>query len=103
MTMLEDFITIELLESYPGMVIMVALLTQFTKNIVDSFCKTRTKFIVYIYALALSFFISYTKGFPGDLVTLIVMDVLNSVIVALAAMKAFETINGDERDNIKKN
>jgi hypothetical protein len=95
MTIFEEFITIEMLQSFPGMVIMVAILTQFSKSIIDTFFKTRTKFIVYLYALALNFFISYIRGFEGDIVAIIVMNILNSVIVALAAMKAFETISGN--------
>jgi uncharacterized membrane protein len=74
---------------------MVAILTQFTKGVIDKFFKTRTKFIVYLYALALSWFISYTKGFEGDIIVIIVLDVLNSFIVAFAAMKTYETINGE--------
>lgn len=89
--MFEDFITVEILTTFPGMVLVVALVTQFTKKIIDRLFKTHTEYVVYFYALALNFFVSYIKGFPDPWPITIVLNILNGIIVALAAMKAYET------------
>ena len=56
--MFEDFITVDILLTFPGMVIVVALVTQFTKKIIDKFFKNHTEYVVYFYALGLNFFAS---------------------------------------------
>lgn len=89
--MFEDFITIEILTTFPGMVLVVSLVTQFTKKLIDKLFKNHTEYVVYFYALALNFFVSYIKGFPDPLPVTIVLNILNGIIVALAAMKAYET------------
>lgn len=90
--MFEDFITIETLMTFPGMVLIVALVTQFTKKLIDKLFKNHTEYVVYFYALGLNFFASYVKGFPDPWPITIVLNILNGIIVALAAMKAYETI-----------
>ena len=100
--MFEDFITIETISTFPGMVLVVSLMTQFTKTLIDRFFfKNHTQYVVYFYALILNLFISYTQNFEGDLLTIIVMNVLNSIIVALAAMKAYEKVVSDKKNNSK--
>ena len=99
--MLEDFITIETISTFPGMVLVVSLMTQFTKTLIDRFFKNHTQYVVYFYALILNLFISYTQNFEGDLLTIIIMNVLNSIIVALAAMKAYEKVVSNKKNNSK--
>lgn len=90
--MFEDFITVDILLTFPGMVLVVALITQFTKKLIDRLFKNHTEYVVYFYALGLNFFTSYAKGFPDPWPVMIVLNILNGIIVALAAMKAYETI-----------
>ncbi len=92
--MFDEFITLEILSSFPGMVVVVSLLTQLTKGWFDRLITHHTSVLVFIYSILLIFFVSYAKGeFTGDLraiLVLVVMNVLNGVVVSLAAMKGYE-------------
>jgi len=92
--MLDDFITFEILSSFPGMVVIVSLITQLTKGLFDRLITHHTGILVFIYSILLVFFVSYAKGdFTGDLrsiLVLVVMNILNAMVVSLAAMKGYE-------------
>ncbi|MGI6706604.1 MAG: hypothetical protein ACOX6S_10315 [Clostridia bacterium] len=92
--MLNEFITFEILSSFPGMVLVVSLLTQLTKGLIDRLIRHHTGVLVVIYSILLVFFVSYAKGeFTGDLKSILVqlvMNVLNGLVVSLAAMKGYE-------------
>lgn len=94
--MLEDFLTLEAISSFPGMVMVVGLLTQFTKKLVDKVVENHTVAIVYFYSIAIIFFTSYARGEltgpSGEIIIQVVMNFLNAVVVALAAMKGYETV-----------
>lgn len=87
------FITIDVISTFPGMVMVVSLLTQFTKRTIDKLFGNRTEYVVYLYSLALCFFVSYYKGkLAHGLIVAIFLNLLNAVIVSLAAMKGYEKI-----------
>lgn len=74
------------------MVLVVALVTQFTKKLIDKLFKNHTEYVVYFYSLCLTFFASYVKGYPDPWPVTIILNILNGILVALAAMRAYETI-----------
>lgn len=93
---LKDFCTLDTLSSFPGMVTVISILTQSTKKLFDRFLPNRTGYIVYFYSLFLVFFVSYAKeelsGDTRKIIIQIVINILNTIVVALASMKAYETI-----------
>lgn len=88
-SMLEDFITFEMLRSFPGMVAVTWSITQYFKHSA-LFKKLRTRFFTLLVAELLLFSLGWSDGtlslsnFPITL--------LNGFIVALAAMKGHESI-----------
>lgn len=94
--MFEDFTTLAYMISFPGMILTVILLTQFTKTMFDNVLKVATKYLVFFYSAALCVVAAIVNGtfvgMPEVLGTILVWTV-NSVIVWLAAMKAYETVS----------
>lgn len=97
--MLNDFISIDYLFTFAGMVAAVIFLTQFTKKLFDAIGNNRTKWIVYGFSVALCVFAAMWQGkfsTGREIVETCVTYLVNSVIVWFASMKAFETIKGDD-------
>jgi len=99
-----EFTTLDYLISFPGMIAAVVLLTQFTKRMFDKLRANHTKHVVYGYALIFSIVAALVLGdfanTTAALETALVWGV-NSVIVWLTAMKAFETVVKDVDGTIK--
>jgi len=101
--MFEDFtsfVTPEYIFSFAGMIVLVGLLTQFTKNLFDKIFQNHTKYVVYWWAF---FFCALAAAFQGDFSTLkevilsLVTWAVNSVIIWFTAMKAYEVITSKDR------
>ena len=91
--MIENFVTLEYILSFPGMIVIVMLLSQFTKKLFDKICDNRTKFVVYTYAFMLCVLGALYSGSFGNLkesLQTITEWGINSVIVWFSAMKAYE-------------
>lgn len=92
---MENFTTLAYLLSFPGMIAAVIMLTQWTKKMIDDIKPMPTKYVVYFYALSFCIVAGIFQGnisnVSAALETIIVWFV-NSIIVWLAAMKAFETV-----------
>jgi len=87
---MNEFTTLAYLLSFPGMIIAVVTLTQFTKKMFDKIKNNRTKYVVYGYSLILCIVGAIVSG--GSIMHLIVLWGMNSVIVWFAAMKSFEIV-----------
>lgn len=92
----ENFVTIDFILSFAGMVVVVILLTQFTKSMFDKLFTNKTKHIVYFFAFLLCVLAAlYSGDFTTTkmIIQTIVTWFVNSIIVWLSAMKAFEEVN----------
>ena len=93
---ISNFVTAEYVFSFAGMIVIVGLLTQFTKSLFDKIISNRTKYVVYGYAFLLCALAAAWQGkfsTGREIVETCVIWLINSVIVWFAAMKAFETIS----------
>lgn len=100
--MLDGFTTIDFILSFPGMIIVIGLLTQMTKKFWDKLGFKRTKYVVLVYALLLCLLAAILNGdfsSPMMYIQTIVVWLVNMVAVWFAAMKAFETV-GEESPQI---
>jgi hypothetical protein len=94
--MINNFVTMDYLLTFAGMVVIVNLLTQFTKRLFDRIGNNRTKYVVATYSVILCMIAGAWQGkFSNarDIVETCVIWLINSVIVWFTAMKAYETIN----------
>lgn len=96
-----DFITMDYILTFTGMVVIVNMLTQFTKKLFDkliwnlSLSICRTKWVVAGYSLLLGIIAAIWKGnfsSAPDVFETCVIWLINSVIVWFTAMKAYETV-----------
>lgn len=97
--MFENFITIDYILTFAGMITVVCLLTQFTKGLFDKIVSNKTKYIVYGYSFLLCLFAGAWQGkfsSAKEIVETCVIWLINSVIVWFSSMKAFETITGKD-------
>lgn len=93
---MDNFTSMEYLLSFPGMIVAVIMLTQWTKSLFDKWITNKTKYIVFAYSLTFCIIASafqgkFTSG-QAILETCLVW-AMNSVIVWFAAMKAYESIS----------
>lgn len=87
--MYEDFITLDTLTTFAGIVAATTLIVQFTKSLIKKkFQDVAIRIYTWIVALILMIvFVGYGKGMQG-----IVLTVINSIIVALTSMGTYEVI-----------
>jgi len=93
--MLDNFVSMDYVLTFSGMIILVTLLTQSTKSLFDAIGDNRTKWIVYGYSIILCVIAGLWQGSFStlkEIVEMVVLTLINSVIVWFTAMKAFETI-----------
>lgn len=87
--MYNDFITMETLATFAGLVAAVSIVVQFSKSIVKKrFGDAAVRVYTFIIALILTFIFARSgTGIEG-----IVLTIINSIIIAIAAMGAYENI-----------
>ena len=98
--MLTNFISMDYILTFAGMIILVNLLTQFTKRMFDKVMENRTKWIVAGYSAALCAIAGIWQGkfsTGREIVETCVIWTINSVIVWFTAMKAYETATDNLR------
>lgn len=87
--MYSDFFTIELLATFAGLVAAVTLIVEFTKpmikkNLVDGWVR--------LYAWIISLILTFTFARSGTGIQGIILTVINSILVALTSMGAYENV-----------
>ena len=87
--MYNDFITMETLATFAGLVAAVSIIVQFTKSLVKNrYGDAAVRVYTFIISLILTFIFARSgQGIEG-----IVLTVINSIIVAIAAMGGYEVI-----------
>lgn len=85
--MYNDFITMETLATFAGLVAAVSIIVQFTKSLVKNrYGDAAVRVYTFIIALILTFIFARSgTGIEG-----IVLTIINSIIIAIAAMGGYE-------------
>ncbi|MFA7203936.1 MAG: hypothetical protein WC188_09565 [Candidatus Caldatribacteriota bacterium] len=88
--MMDNFMTLEMLSTFAGLVIATGLIVQFTKDIVKSkFSDIYVRLYTFIISLILTFVFACT-GYDIDN---IILTIINSIIVSITAMGGYELIS----------
>ncbi len=87
--MYNDFMNIEILATFAGLVAAVSIIVQFTKSIIKkNFGDSAVRLYAFIIALILTFIFARTgQGVEG-----IVLTIINAILVSIAAMGGYEVI-----------
>ena len=85
---MDNYLTIESLSTIAGMVLVLNLLVQFLKPLIDKIKKVPTQYVVWVLALALSVIYQWIAG-EFTVETIFVM-IINTIVITLAAMKSYE-------------
>jgi hypothetical protein len=97
--MFENFVSFDYIMTFTGMVILVGLLTQFTKSMLDKIVENKTKYLVYGYSLFFCIVAAVLTGtWTGttEIVQTIITWGINSVVIWFAAMKAYEVSKSED-------
>lgn len=93
----QEFLTMDYILSYPGMIAIVIMMTQFFKRMFDKLKPNRTKFVV----LGLSAVLGVISLiYNGITAWAIVTMIFNIIVVWTASMKTFEVLKGDDTQTI---
>lgn len=85
---MNEYITLEFIGTFAGMVVVINLLVQFLKPLIDKIKKIHTRYVVWLIAIILSFVL---QGITGTFTASIVFTlILNSVLLTLTAMGSYE-------------
>ena len=106
--MVENFLTVKSLAEFPVIVLLVGIITQLLKRPIDwimlkafNIINMPTEIISFVISLFLLFSVTYingsTIGLDGrELFALIFMNIVNALIVSLAANKGYERVTSKE-------
>ena len=87
---MNEYITYEFLGTFAGMVVVLNLLVQFFKPLIDKLKKIHTQYVVWVIAVLLTFAVQAATGtFTADIILRLI---LNSVLLALTAMGSYEKL-----------
>lgn len=88
---MENFITVDYLSSLTGCVVIVCMITQFTKELVDKFLpKISTKYVCFFFSFLtiLMYQVATKTIFTSNLY----VTFINAIIVAITSIATFETV-----------
>jgi len=91
----ENFVTIDYILSFPGMVVLVVLFTQGTKSLADKIADNKTKYVVLFWAVFFAVFGAlWNGGFSTvrEIAETCLVWLANAFIVWFASRKAYEDI-----------
>lgn len=95
--MLNDFVTLEFLGTFAGMVVVLGLIVQFTKGVVKAnFADQAVRLYAFVWALVLVALLYVQQGqfdtAGRNIWVVLVLVIVNAVVVTLAAMGGYELI-----------
>ncbi|MDD5486935.1 MAG: hypothetical protein PHW65_05220 [Dehalococcoidales bacterium] len=101
-----DFLTLDYLSTFAGMVAAVALIVQFTKGLIKQKCSDYVvRWYTFVLALAIVALVQWYNGcFAGalrEVAAAAFMVVVNGVLVALAAMGGYEVLADPQAEKTK--
>ncbi len=96
--MITDFMTVEILATFAGLVLATTLIVQFTKDIV------KNKFgdvYVRLYTLCISLILTFVFARAGTGLEDVILTIINSIIVSMASMGGYELISDPKAEKSK--
>lgn len=85
---MDEYFTLESIGTFAGMVAVLTIIVQFLKPLLDKIVKIPTRYVVWIIALIISTAYTAIAGiFTGETILLLV---LNSIVLTMAAMGTYE-------------
>ena len=92
-----DFITIDYVTTFSGMVLALGLIVQFTKSIVKKvFSDQAVRIYTFVWAIVLVLAMYWSKGMltveVKDIFITLLLVLINAIIVTLAAMGGYEVL-----------
>lgn len=92
-----DFVTIDYLATFSGMVMVLGLIVQFTKSIIKKVFSDQTvRIYAFVWAIVLVLAVYWSKGMLAvegkDILITLLLVLINAVIVTLAAMGGYEVL-----------
>lgn len=88
---MDNFITLDYMSTFVGMVAVVVLITQFTKELVDKIAKwLPTKYLVFIYSLIV--IIGYQLMSNTFRVSQLLLTILNAMLITMTAQGGYEWV-----------
>lgn len=88
---MDNFITLDYLSTFVGMVAVVVLITQFTKDLIDKVAKwLATKYLVFIYALIV--LIGYQVMANTFDISKLLLTIINAILLTMTAQGGYEWI-----------
>ena len=86
---MDNFVTLDYLSTFGGMVTIVVIITQFTKDLIDKFTKgLNTKYVVYVYSLLTIIGYEITANIFD--ISKIFVILINAMILTMTAMGGYE-------------
>ena len=86
---MNEFMTMEMLATFAGLVAAVALIVQFTKSVVK---KRFGDASVRLYAFAIALVLTFLFAPAGTGAQGVVLTIINAILVCMAAMGSYEVI-----------
>lgn len=88
---MDNFITLTYMGTFVGMVAIVVLITEFTKDLIDKYLKQiPTKYIVFIYSLIVILGYQFMSGtFDGSK---LLLTVINAILLCMTAQGGYEWV-----------
>jgi len=101
-----DFLNVDYITTFAGMVLAVALIVQFTKSLVKQrFSDRAVRVYAFIWALILVFAVNLYKGVfaakGSELAILILLSLVNAIIVTLAAIGGYDVVSDPHAEKQK--
>jgi hypothetical protein len=88
---MDNFITLDYLSTFVGMVAVVVLITQFTKDLIDKIAKwLPTKYIVFIYSLIV--LIGYQVMSNTFEASKLLLTIINAMLLTMTAQGGYEWV-----------
>lgn len=104
--MLSDFITIDFLFTFAGLVVALGVIVQFTKSIVKEVYDDRVvRIYAFAWALVLTLLVSWFKGLfdaaGREIAATLLLVLLNSILITMAAIGGYEVLSDPRAEKTK--
>lgn len=88
---MDNFITLDYLSTFVGMVAVVVLITQFTKDLIDKVAKwLPTKYLAFIYSLIV--IIGYQLMSNTFDISKLLLTIINAILITMTAQGGYEWV-----------
>lgn len=86
---MNDFITIDMLATFSGLVLATGIITQFTKSIIK---RKFEDYIVRLYVFIIAAILTFVFASNGYDMQGIILTIINSIIIAMASIGGYEIL-----------